>query len=134
MLKPGGILVLSTPQRFSPLELAAKIAFLPGIIAIVRWIYKEPVLDSGHINLMTRKRLERELEDAGFMAVRSELTGMYIPLVAEFLGQAGLTFEKWLARHLNNTAFSWLLWTQYHVVRKPFEDGHAASQRLQPQR
>src|SRR4051812_40778458 len=28
ILRPGGVLVLSTPQRYSPLELAAKVAFL----------------------------------------------------------------------------------------------------------
>ena len=36
LLKPGGTLVLSTPQRHSPLELAGRIAFLPGVVQLVR--------------------------------------------------------------------------------------------------
>lgn len=48
LLKPGGFLILSTPQRYSPLEVTAKIAFLPGIIDLVRLIYREPVLETGH--------------------------------------------------------------------------------------
>src|SRR5262245_43166813 len=35
LLKAGGILVLSTPQRWSLLELTSKIAFMPGVINLV---------------------------------------------------------------------------------------------------
>ena len=53
LLKPGGTLILSTPQRYSPLELCAKIAFLPGFIQLVRLIYREPILETGHIKVLT---------------------------------------------------------------------------------
>ena len=36
LLRPGGVLLLSTPQRFSLLEVCATIAFLPGVIQFVR--------------------------------------------------------------------------------------------------
>ena len=74
LLSPGGVLILSTPQRFSPLEVCSKIAFLPGIIDIVRWIYNEPIHETGHVNLMTRRTLFAALSAAGF-AIREVHTG-----------------------------------------------------------
>ncbi|HEU0315962.1 MAG TPA: class I SAM-dependent methyltransferase, partial [Solirubrobacteraceae bacterium] len=35
ILRPGGRLILSTPHRFSPLELAGRVAFLPGVVDVV---------------------------------------------------------------------------------------------------
>ena len=65
VLAPSGVLIMSTPQKYSPLELFSKLAFLPGIIDVVRWIYKEPILETGHINLMTKQMLRDQLERAG---------------------------------------------------------------------
>jgi 2-polyprenyl-3-methyl-5-hydroxy-6-metoxy-1,4-benzoquinol methylase len=53
LLRPGGVLLLSTPQRWSPLEVCSKIAFLPVVIGLVRRVYGEPILPTGHVNLMT---------------------------------------------------------------------------------
>lgn len=117
LLKPGGILVLSTPQRFSPLELTAKIAFLPGIINLVRWIYSEPILETGHINLMTESTVRKQLDDAGFKVEQHYKTGMYIPVFAEFGGLTAVRFEHWLERHLRDSMVSGLLWTQYYIAR-----------------
>jgi len=36
IIKPNGVLILSTPQKYSFLEIASKIAFLPGVIELVR--------------------------------------------------------------------------------------------------
>ncbi|MFC5459749.1 class I SAM-dependent methyltransferase [Massilia niabensis] len=116
LLKPGGLLVLSTPQRYSPLEQAARIAFLPGVIALVRRIYKEPVLETGHINLMTARTVQRQLRDAGFALREQHQSGMYLPLLAEFGGAAALRLEQWLERKLRGTAGVGLLWTQYYVA------------------
>lgn len=115
ILRPGGSLILSTPQRFSPLELTAKIAFLPGVIEVVRRVYSEPVLETGHINLMTRRTLRRRLERAGFTVTETYLAGVYIPVAAEALGEVALRFERWLEPRLRRSPFAWLLWTQ-HVV------------------
>jgi ubiquinone/menaquinone biosynthesis C-methylase UbiE len=117
LLKPGGVLVLSTPQRYSPLELAAKVAFLPGVIQLVRRIYREPVLETGHINLMTARTVQRQLHGAGFEIVEQHRSGLYLPLVAEFGGERGLRFLQWLARRLGDGIGSNLLWTQYYVAR-----------------
>jgi 2-polyprenyl-3-methyl-5-hydroxy-6-metoxy-1,4-benzoquinol methylase len=117
LLKPGGIMILSTPQPYSPLELAAKIAFLPGIIQIVRHIYGEPILETGHINLMTGREVERQLADAGFLISERHKSGMYLPLVAEFCGEMGLKLEQWLEERLRGTLVDGLLWTQYYVAR-----------------
>jgi len=117
LLKPGGVLVLSTPQRYSPLELAAKIAFLPGVIQLVRGIYGEPILETGHINLMTARTVENQMLAAGFEVTERYQSGMYLPLVAEFGGAFGLRLEQWLERKLRGTAGSGLLWTQYYIGR-----------------
>lgn len=117
LLKPGGLLVLSTPQRFSPLELFAKIAFLPGIIQLVRYIYKEPILETGHINLMTEGQVTDQIKAAGFTIIESHKSGMYIPLIAELMGERGLQIERYIEKKIYNGKFDWLLWTQYYIAR-----------------
>jgi len=117
LLKPGGILILSTPQRYSPLELAAKIAFMPGIIQIVRMIYREPILESGHINLMTERQVTSQITKAGFTIEQLYKSGMYIPLVSEFMGTTGLEIEQFLEKKLEKSMFDWVLWTQYYIAR-----------------
>lgn len=116
LLRPGGVLVLSTPQRYSPLELAAKIAFLPGVIQLVRRIYKEPILETGHINLMTARTVQRQLSEAGFAVRERHQSGVYLPLIAEFGGARALQLEQWLEQRLRGTSGAGLLWTQYYVA------------------
>lgn len=116
LLSPTGVLILSTPQRYSPLELTAKLAFLPVIIDLVRLVYREPVLETGHINLLTRRMLHSQLADAGFRSQEEYLAGMYIPVVAEALGHTAVRLERRLERRLRGTRFEGLLWTQYAVV------------------
>jgi SAM-dependent methyltransferase len=117
LLKPGGVLVLSTPQRYSPLEQAARIAFLPGVIDLVRRIYKEPILETGHINLMTAHTVQRQLRDAGFALGEQHQSGMYLPLLAEFGGARALRLEQWLERRVRGTVGAGLLWTQFYIAR-----------------
>lgn len=119
LLRPGGVLVLSTPQRFSPLELASKIAFLPGVVQIVRWVYREPILPQGHINLMTRATVRSQLESSGFHIEAEHFTGLYLPMIAEFTGSLGLWLAKVIESALRGTPLQGLLWTQYYVARKP---------------
>ena len=117
LLRPGGILLLSTPQRYSPLELTAKVAFLPGIIQLVRAIYKEPILKTGHINLMTESQVVKQLEHSGLKIVERHKSGLYIPLVAEFMGHFGLRLEKWLEGHVRGGVLEGALWTQYYIAQ-----------------
>jgi 2-polyprenyl-3-methyl-5-hydroxy-6-metoxy-1,4-benzoquinol methylase len=116
LLKPEGMLVLSTPQPYCPLEIAAKIAFLPGIINMVRLIYQEPILETGHINLMSSQKVVGQLERAGFTIRESFKSGMYVPFIAEFADQRGLQLEKWLEGKLRRGPLDWLLWTQYYIA------------------
>ena len=117
LLVPGGALILSTPQRYSTLELATKIAFLPGIVSLVRRIYREPILDPGHINSKTGRQIIRQLKEAGFRIRRRHSSGMYVPLVAEFMGETGLSLERWLELKLRGGPLNGLLWTQYYVAQ-----------------
>jgi 2-polyprenyl-3-methyl-5-hydroxy-6-metoxy-1,4-benzoquinol methylase len=117
LLRPGGLLVLSTPQRHSPLELAGRVAFLPGVIGLVRLIYREPILPTGHVNLLTEAEARTQMEAAGFRIVEAWKTGVYVPLLAELAGQTGLRLEKWLERRIAGGRLDWLLWTQYYLGR-----------------
>ena len=117
LLKPGGRLVLSTPQRYSPLEMTAKIAFLPGVIDVVRWIYKEPIIPTGHINLLTPVECASQLDAAGFTIVERHTTGVYLPVVAEVGHEYALRFERWLESALRDGPLGSLLWTQYYIAR-----------------
>jgi len=67
-IRPGGVLVLSTPQRFSSLELTARLLRFPPVLALARKIYGSAD-DLGHINLMTRGALQRQIASAGFEIV-----------------------------------------------------------------
>jgi hypothetical protein len=109
--------VLSTPQRYSPLEIASRVAFLPGVIEVVRRIYREPILPTGHINLLTAAEAHRQLEAAGFEIVEFDQSGMYLPLIAELAGKAGLKFERWLEGKAAKGRLRQMLWTQYYVAR-----------------
>ncbi len=116
LLRPGGYLVLSTPQRHSPLEIASRVAFLPGVISVVRSVYREPILPTGHINLLTPAQARAQLEAAGFEILQSDQSGVYLPGIAELTGNVGLRFERWLEGKARRRLRR-LLWTQYYVAR-----------------
>ncbi len=118
LLKQGGILILSTPQKYSPLEICSKIAYLPFIIDIVRQIYREPVLESGHINLMTEKLLKWQILSAGFSIIEQNKSGMYIPFIAEFFGNRAVKWEQKLEKMIMDSYLDMFLWTQYYVLKK----------------
>lgn len=117
LLAPGGILLLSTPQRHSLMELACKVAFLPGVIDLVRRIYGEAIFETGHINLLTERELAAALTAHSFRIRERFKSGMYIPLLAEFGGNPGLRLARWLEARIRSGPFSFLLWTQYHVAQ-----------------
>jgi SAM-dependent methyltransferase len=119
LIAPGGFLILSTPQRRSLMELACRVAFLPGVIGLVRKLYGEAVFETGHINLMTEREVGAALEHAGFEICERFKSGMYIPIIAEFTGATGMRLERWLERKLRRGPLSWTLWTQYWVARTP---------------
>jgi len=118
-LKPGGVLILTTPQRFSTLELVARTLRFPPVLALARRIYGSAD-DLGHINLMTRGTLQKHIRDAGFEIAESQVFGFYLPGVAEFGGAAGAQMLVKLGRMLGRLPIvSGLLWTQAYTLRKP---------------
>ena len=117
LLKPGGCLLLSTPQRHSLMELACKVAFLPGVIGIVRKIYQEPVFETGHVNLQTERELKAALSASGFTIREQFKSGLYIPLLAEFGGGRGLQIARWIEKRIRRGPLSFALWTQYYLVQ-----------------
>ena len=116
LLRPGGVLLLSTPQRFSPLEICATIAFLPGVIEFVRRVYREPILPTGHVNPMTARAVRRQLAEAGFTIREAHTSGVYLPVLAEAGGEPARRLAAWLERRIRGGALDWLLWTQYYVA------------------
>ena len=118
LLRPGGRLVLSTPQRWSAMETCARLGLAPGVIQVARWVYGESVEPTGHINLLSRKQLEQQIFNAGLRISHCQLCGFYLPLIAEFCCIFG---SRWLARQegaINKSRWSWLLWTQVYVLER----------------
>lgn len=118
LLRPGGALVLSTPQPRSPLELLGKVAFRPGVIRLVRAIYREPILETGHCSLVSAATLARELAAHGLRVTERAWTGVYLPVVAEVGGEVALRLEQALEPRLQAPPWRGLLWTQYVVARR----------------
>ncbi len=118
VMKPSGILVLSTPQRYSSLEVVARVALSRELLWLTRLFYREPVLELGHINLMTARELQVQMSAAGLRIVEQYKGGLYLPLVAELLGVTGQRIAAWLEQRIRGTPCDGILWTQYYVVRR----------------
>jgi 2-polyprenyl-3-methyl-5-hydroxy-6-metoxy-1,4-benzoquinol methylase len=119
VLRPGGVLILSTPQAYSTVELIGRIAFRPGVLQLARLIYREPVLPTGHISLLTRPEVRALLTDSGFEIAAGSVSTFYLPGVAEFGGERGMRLLRWLASRLRRSRASGLLWTQHWTaIRK----------------
>jgi 2-polyprenyl-3-methyl-5-hydroxy-6-metoxy-1,4-benzoquinol methylase len=119
LLAPGGTLILTTPQRYSPLELCAKVAFLPGVIQLVRLIYREPIIPTGHINLLTEDSLRAQIAAADLEVRAHYKLGFYLPIIAEAGGETGQKLLQWCEGKLRYSRLSWLLWTQCYVLARP---------------
>lgn len=118
LLRPGGVLVLSTPQPWSPLEVLGKVAFRPGVIRVVRALYREPILETGHISLVSSRRLAGALEASGLRTEDRRWTTLYIPVLAELGGRLALRIEQRLEPVMQVRPMRALLWTQYVVARR----------------
>jgi SAM-dependent methyltransferase len=117
-LRPGGILLLSTPQIWSLMELTCRIGLSAPVIGLVRKIYGEPVLPTGHISVMSRKSVLALLRRNGFAPIHSETFGLYVPILAEFGGAPGARLAQWLEPAVSRSPASFLLWTQLHLARR----------------
>ncbi len=66
---------------------------------------------------MTSGQVQTQLTQAGFCILERFSSGLYLPLVAEFMGQFGLRLEQRLETKTRESLFDWLLWTQYLCCR-----------------
>lgn len=112
-----GRCVLSTPQKFSPCELTAKVVFARPFQKLSSTILKEPVHDPEHISLQTSSDLQQMLKDVGFEILQARYTGIFIPLITEFS-------KVWWAETLHRWEKAWekgllrpLLWTQIYLLQ-----------------
>ena len=88
------------------------------MIGLVRRVYREPILPTGHISLATARQVEELLIGNGFRILERETWGLYLPLVSELGGQAGLGLERWLERRISGGRLDSLLWTQSWVAER----------------
>jgi ubiquinone/menaquinone biosynthesis C-methylase UbiE len=118
IMKRDGVLILSTPQRYSSLEVTARMALSPGLIWLTRLLYREPVMELGHINLMTETTVRTQLEFAGLTVIDQYKGGLYLPGIAELTGLPGQRIAAGLERQIRGTWLESILWTQYYLVAR----------------
>jgi SAM-dependent methyltransferase len=118
-LRPGGVLILSTPQTYSVVEIISRLFRFGPFLALARKMYGQAE-ELGHINLLTAGGVEQQLRSAGFEILVRSRFGFYLPVVAEFGGEAGWRLLEMLGRHLATIpVLRGALWTQGWVARRP---------------
>ena len=118
-LRPGGLLILSTPQAYSVVELLSRLFRFGPFLALARKLYGQAE-ELGHINLLTAGAVEAQLRKAGFEIVSATRFGFYLPGIAEFGGERGWRALRATGRLLARVpVLRGLLWTQGWVVRRP---------------
>lgn len=116
-MKPGGLFILTTPQRYATIELAARLLRFPALLALAQKVYGN-VDELGHINLLTASQLQSQLEVAGFRIEQHERFGFYLPMIADFGGKAGHDFLRRIEPVIRRIpVLRGLLWTQAYVLR-----------------
>jgi len=118
-LRPGGHLILTTPQRYASVELFARLFRFKPVLAVARKLYGSAD-ELGHINLLTADALVAQLRQAGFEIETSRRFGFYLPVIAEFGGAPGATLLRGVEAVLRPLPFArGLLWTQGWILRRP---------------
>jgi 2-polyprenyl-3-methyl-5-hydroxy-6-metoxy-1,4-benzoquinol methylase len=116
-VKPGGIVILTTPQRTSTMETFIRLLQFRPFMALAKMIYGQ-VDDLGHINVLSARELQTQLKQTGFNIIEHTQLALYLPVLAEFGGSFGQRTAAFLARCLRGTCLSGLLWTQAYVLRR----------------
>lgn len=117
-LRPGGTLVLTTPQRFASVELVARLFRFKPVLALARRLYGSAD-ELGHINLLTAGQLEQQIAKAGFTIAARRRFGFYLPVIAEFAGKPGAALLRGIETAIRPLPIvRGLLWTQAYVLRR----------------
>ena len=117
-LRPGGTLVLTTPQRFASVELVARLFRFKPVLALARRLYGSAD-ELGHINLLTVAALRDQLGRAGFTVEGQRRFGFYLPVIAEFAGKPGAALLRGIEKTIRPLpVVRGLLWTQAYVLRR----------------
>jgi len=117
-LRPGGTLVLTTPQRYASVELVARLFRFKPILALARKLYGSAD-ELGHINLLTAGQLAEQIEKAGFKPQKTRRFGFYLPVIAEFGGRPGAGVLRAVEAAIRPIpVIRGLLWTQGWVLKR----------------
>jgi SAM-dependent methyltransferase len=117
-LRPGGTLVLTTPQRYASVELVARLFRFKPILALARKLYGSAD-ELGHTNLLTAGQLAEQIEKAGFRPEKMRRFGFYLPVIAEFGGRPGAGVLRAVEAAIRPVpVVRGLLWTQGWVLKR----------------
>lgn len=117
-LRPGGTLVLTTPQRYASVELVARLFRFKPILALARKLYGSAD-ELGHVNLLTAGQLAEQIEKAGFKPQKTRRFGFYMPVIAEFGGRPGAGVLRAVEAAIRPVpVIRGLLWTQGWVLNR----------------
>lgn len=118
-LEPGGVIILTTPNKYSILEICCRALRFSWVQRVATYIYKEQVQDLEHIGLVTESQLKKCFNKYNLRILEQDNLGLYIPVVAE-LFKSPITvkvlqrLESWIVR----TPLRKFLWTQTYVLQK----------------
>lgn len=122
VLRREGVITLSTPQRYSSVEQTARLIRYFPFRQLARIVYGKDIASEGgildHRNLLTSSALSGQLRKAGMDIVESRRCGMYVPVVAEALGERGAGISRYLEKRIRENFMGGLLWTQILVLSK----------------
>ncbi|MEO0437016.1 MAG: class I SAM-dependent methyltransferase [Pseudomonadota bacterium] len=118
LLSRDGVMIFTTPQPGSLIEIFGRFAYRPPFINLLRTIYKEPIEPTGHINVTSANRLKSAFAAANLQIEQEDYLGFYLPLLAEFGGHWGARLQQRIEGRLRKTFLRTMLWTQCYVVRR----------------
>jgi hypothetical protein len=81
-------------------------------------VYREPILPTGHISLLTRREVRGMITAAGLSTGDPDLGGVYVPVIAEAGGERALRLEQRMEEPLRRSIFKGMLWTQYWIAER----------------
>jgi ubiquinone/menaquinone biosynthesis C-methylase UbiE len=115
--KKEGVLILSTPQKYSFLEITGKIGRLPVLRKISEWIYPHYVRNPGHINLCSKKEAYKSFENAGYRIIEEKVFGLYLPILSEIIDEKAVKIAKHLEPFFIKSPLSFFLQCQVYVLQ-----------------